>query len=1530
MKGRTFIGMFALICIWVGLSRGQEHSQNVEEEIRKVKGKIDTLRLHLEATEDILKYQERMREVLLGLRRGVETAIYRLKRTLSQYDRDIRRLNREIAKLRPVGELVEAWKKYREAGKTREAFVELYKTVRGEEPDRETLRNYDLYEVMIEREIRVKTAVAIGPALVEIGKLVLQIPQLGMAGITTAPRDLWKSTDELLEVFEGGLLGYLFLNKDQRQTFDRLARTFPSLTRASFGTWKETKAYLSQLSKARMGLRGFINGLRGKTLDVITLKRGVLVFRGEERKWYYLFMRDANFARFVKRQLDPFYYHKGITQAGIKLVVKPMAIELTKGILLLLPDYAPYIPAATKEYISEVVGKENVEMILSAMKTFLSATETFLETFQRFSNILDYSRKRYEKKGQKVAEELQRLAHKSLYGEVSEADRQSAYEIAVSERDYLIDLRNRLEQELSLRLKGLEKAKGKLDVAIGKCEAGISALRQRKKLISEIISRLKARMEELKALEVRKELKYAGVYPEYIDISVKPYSIAADGLTEYMLDLKDEASFELEAGLVKVEVYEDSVAVVSSLGCRPFPTDEVRITGAIVQDGTIVCRSPGVKYIKATTKGVVEVGGKPKIGVVSDEDTLKVLKVADVRYVVRKFTKNEELGSSLDLFEGVGRTEPVEELIGVEAVKVADGEREYWATPRNVKIYYELRVPVGNNIYTYKGTGEYVRLTSDMLDPEHPGLLRIWVLDGEGNRYFRKEVRVSLNYVKVEVPGPIPIGTEASCRVVVTGGANMGQYEVRWEISGGGAGPTRTSTEDVTISDRVSHFKRQGETWVAETRVGFTEGRIKGHEWQHEYEFDNKFKLCIDDAPFLMGATILPKGEGICGSYSVETSFVGPTSPVLSNLEILRWDLKVPILNADFFRPSFLTGIELGVELEFEGVKEKSMVPLNTFLHSSTLDEMREDIKLLAEAKVSGPAGEVFWMGDGTLGLREWGEPGRALLHVMFLPHTSFRASEKGALREVVYDALPLTFNKLVAEKVGDKYRLTVVGPADMSNYTARWWLLGGIERTESFRLVDGRWISEVPARRKFLEVAVVNHLGEEVGVFRKPLDPDVDKIKEAMVGLFSAYEQERIGEFLEYVSSDFLSTDESGRSYSQSQLITSVLGDFRNLEGIEFRVDAEPPVGRYDLARVKVHWSRRATLAVSGQEWLLKDRSSTLVFEYDETRERYLLTSIQGEPIFGLSAPTGTITVPAGSIVEGKPVQEVVVDKGMVRSTGVTCRAGSVKFAPLVFTGWVGVEYIYFASIDFDPGTKVAFPRGDSDGRLLIVRTPPSSYPSDYEFGVDFEVYPPRFDPSFTVVPPLEPGFEWEFVPPTYNQVFVFPAGERQTIWAKNSKTGLVLKVEFTVERRGPEEFWLVLHDVSEETLPSVQPLTVTSMSPDWAYPGADTTITIKGTGFWTGEEMETFVIFSLYPNLQLDERYGYVSWNEVAWIRVASWGVRSSNELEVEVIVSEYPDVGDRCYVIVVRAVILPDGRKRIVDQAVAGTFTIKEKPE
>lgn len=133
------------------------------------------------------------------------------------------------------------------------------------------------------------------------------------------------------------------------------------------------------------------------------------------------------------------------------------------------------------------------------------------------------------------------------------------------------------------------------------------------------------------------------------------------------------------------------------------------------------------------------------------------------------------------------------------------------------------------------------------------------------------------------------------------------------------------------------------------------------------------------------------------------------------------------------------------------------------------------------------------------------------------------------------------------------------------------------------------------------------------------------DEIQSVVEALLQAYEWGDEMGFMDYVHEDFRSLD---RGYGYHEMARAVGDDFAQLKSIQFYAFADPPLlDRYpEMIRVKLRWSRRARNAVTGEEHIIRNQTSILWFTYDPQREQYLLSCIEGDPIFGITDDLGQL----------------------------------------------------------------------------------------------------------------------------------------------------------------------------------------------------------------------------------------------------------------------------------------------------------------
>lgn len=157
-----------------------------------------------------------------------------------------------------------------------------------------------------------------------------------------------------------------------------------------------------------------------------------------------------------------------------------------------------------------------------------------------------------------------------------------------------------------------------------------------------------------------------------------------------------------------------------------------------------------------------------------------------------------------------------------------------------------------------------------------------------------------------------------------------------------------------------------------------------------------------------------------------------------------------------------------------------------------------------------------------------------------------------------------------------------------------------------------------------------------------------VNELKKVLMNLFTSYEREQSREFIRHISYEFQGLGLSRNKLSRSHLYTSTRDDFKILDGIRFQVFVKSMQIQRDWtkARIELRWSRRALLAQTSEEWILKNQNSTLIFE---RQKNWKLLTVEGDPLFGLSDFRGFITLSDGTL-DGKnihpPVQIGVTGK--------------------------------------------------------------------------------------------------------------------------------------------------------------------------------------------------------------------------------------------------------------------------------------------
>ena len=103
-------------------------------------------------------------------------------RGLEKLRADERRIEQKFAQVRAHYDLADAYSKYKNTSRMVEDFKTYFRVVRGRKPNQSEIEQRDIEEIILEKEIRGKAVVAIGPALIELGKLITSIIEVGRFG----------------------------------------------------------------------------------------------------------------------------------------------------------------------------------------------------------------------------------------------------------------------------------------------------------------------------------------------------------------------------------------------------------------------------------------------------------------------------------------------------------------------------------------------------------------------------------------------------------------------------------------------------------------------------------------------------------------------------------------------------------------------------------------------------------------------------------------------------------------------------------------------------------------------------------------------------------------------------------------------------------------------------------------------------------------------------------------------------------------------------------------------------------------------------------------------------------------------------------------------------------------------------------------------------------------------------------------------------------------------------------------------------
>ena len=192
------LSILALLFSGISLPVFAKTPEEIDAQIHAKEAEIRKLREDRAKGLDYIPQTEQQLAILDMCLAEVKPKYDQTKRQIGELKVKLRQLDEKIAKLASVGDWVRMWSEYKEAGKTEEAFITLFTKYYGRRPDSTDIETQGIQALIIERQIRGRTAAYLGPAFVALGKLVLEIPSLAL-GVGTNSSQLHKASEGVSE-----------------------------------------------------------------------------------------------------------------------------------------------------------------------------------------------------------------------------------------------------------------------------------------------------------------------------------------------------------------------------------------------------------------------------------------------------------------------------------------------------------------------------------------------------------------------------------------------------------------------------------------------------------------------------------------------------------------------------------------------------------------------------------------------------------------------------------------------------------------------------------------------------------------------------------------------------------------------------------------------------------------------------------------------------------------------------------------------------------------------------------------------------------------------------------------------------------------------------------------------------------------------------------------------------------------------------------------------------------------------------------
>jgi predicted nucleic acid-binding Zn-ribbon protein len=769
LKKAVFHGCLILLVLVLSLSFTKPALAQVDydAQIKAIQKEKSSLEADKQELSNTIKVLRSLLDAAQSQRNSLGKNHSSATRKVGELRGKLRRLDQQIARLASPYDLAMALEKYKESGRTEEAFIEFYKTAKGKQPDHATLSNYTVHAHMIEREIRVKVALPLAKGLVLIGKIITDTFKFMRADMAMLHYDVTKGAEMLFrgpqDAFtkRGAIAEFISKVRNQCQRIDKL-RAYSSLT--AMPREKAAQILGPQLKGVLGGLVEYQKYLLPDAVTVI----------------------ENCFEDFE----IPFTEYVGGTEKGWKQG-KQMLDESERMANLSLYGTADRAKALklAKETRNELIPK------LRKAEEALAALETPLQNLNQSIADLEDSIKLIEDEYQQI----------DFFLEVFESDKQKL----IVDRDLAKAKRQTAALGPKVHLSSFSLAFGN-----GK---SIS-------LAADSLTARSLGIQEWIPYTTPASLFSIGDHRcEYDCRTVKDNKT---GNTTRIC--KHAIRHHIPTASTKVDDYR-KVTVESTQGKVKIDSKKRIISGYSPGKDEVYASAVVTKLKRVNHECGWENQVTGKQEQTPQKTPFTVLKVVDARYWgISDFEMNTR---SIDFFEsaitgdwrgGAGKTSSVI----TPGVVLAGREDEFSQSVRGDNFVAYLKS--GGDGISFSKDRAHVKLGGS--HEPGKAVIQMGLRDGDGELLFPRQLTVTSNIVNAQTEMPdliperfshsLPIGEEAVLQVTVTGGADMRRYEIRWSAYHGEKG---------THFTKSTNFVRRGRNrWVSQNKISFTKERITG------------------------------------------------------------------------------------------------------------------------------------------------------------------------------------------------------------------------------------------------------------------------------------------------------------------------------------------------------------------------------------------------------------------------------------------------------------------------------------------------------------------------------------------------------------------------------------------------------------------------------------------------------------------------------------------------------------------------------